>query len=70
MWYEINVAKKNSRGMYIHFFATAKRSVTLLADLHVVYKAIKAAFPEPEYKIDITQWQEIGHGIDPKSLIQ
>ena len=69
MYYEINVAKKSKEG-YRHFFATAKRSITLLFDLHKVYKVFKTVFPEPEYKIDITKWEETGHGIDPKSLIQ
>jgi uncharacterized protein (DUF736 family) len=68
MWYEINVSKKNSKGMYIHFFATAKRSVTLWVDLRIVYNAIKSAFPEPEFKVDITKWEEIGHGIDPETI--
>jgi hypothetical protein len=79
MYYEINVSKKITKddgmipsviGQYHHFFATAKRSITDLKTLHKVYKVFKKVFPEPNYKIDITKWEETGHGIDPKSLIQ
>jgi hypothetical protein len=79
MYYEINVAKKITKddgmipsviGQHHHFFATAKRSITDEKTLKKVYHVFRNVFPEPEYKIDITRWEEIGHGVDPMSLLK
>lgn len=77
MYYEINVSKRITKddgmipsviGQYHHFFATAKRSIQDWKTLKKVYKTFKTVFPEPDYKIDITKWDEVGHGIDPETL--
>ena len=59
MWYEINVARL-VRGRYYHFFATDKRSITTRTELNQVYSKIKEAFPEPEYEVSVTRYEETG----------
>ena len=71
MYYEINVAKKTKQSdpyEYRHHFATAPRSITDKDKLKEVYNELKAAFPEPEYKLSITHYKKTGEGIDPKEL--
>ena len=55
MHYTINVSKDGT-----HFFATAEHSCTSQLKLYEVYKAIKSKFPEPEYKVEVTEWRKSG----------
>lgn len=61
--YEINVSRLEKRGQaegFTHFFATAERSVVTDNDLQRILPAIRAAFPEPLYKVDVTYWKTEG----------
>lgn len=68
MYYEINVAKQNKKiganGRYDHYFATAERSITDKQTLKKVYADLKKAFPEPDFKIEVTCWQKVGKPVD------
>jgi hypothetical protein len=71
MYYEINVSKMTpsvSRPYYKHFFATAERSITTLADMQQVYAALKAAFPQPEYLLTVSRYETSGYVIDMEKL--
>lgn len=62
--YAINVSKQAPDGHYRHFFATDKRSVDSESDLQRVLPALRKAFPEPEFRIDVTQWKRVGEILD------
>lgn len=72
MYYEINVAKLNkSRAIaypYVHFFATAERSITNRDHLKKVYNEIAKAFPSPEYEITVSKYETIGENIDMNDI--
>ena len=75
MYYEINVAKRRDKAVYggseyTHFFATAPRSCTTEGITKDVVKIFKEKFPEPEYKIDVTMWQNLGTGISVEKLLE
>ena len=70
MSYEINVAKKNANGEYHHWFATAERSIDTRDKLIKVLKEFRIAFPEPEYNISITRYENIGYGMDIDKLLE
>lgn len=70
MYYEINVAKRQPNGEYHHFFATNARSCTNTTAVKEVYKKLAEVFPEPEYKIDVTKWEEHGFGVDMKKMMK
>jgi len=70
MHYEINVAKKEKDGYYNHLFATHKRSVTVMSELKRVYPLLKKAFPEPEYKIDVSRWDATGERLDMDKIMK
>jgi hypothetical protein len=66
MHYEINVAKKDDKPgwdgkpHYSHFFATSERSIFGLAELRRVLGVFLEKFPEPEYNLTVTLWEDIG----------
>lgn len=68
MYYEINIAKKNHKGNYVHFFATAERSITTTEHLKVVYNELIKAFPEPQYLLGVSENKKIGNFIDINTL--
>lgn len=68
MYYEINISKRNDKGDYIHFFATAERSITSMHHLKIVYTELAKAFPEPEYNITASYNQKIGEFINIETL--
>ncbi len=57
MYYEINVAKKVKRigipKSYLHYFATAPRSITFHSEAVSLLKEFIKLFPAPEYEISI-----------------
>ncbi|UTC29818.1 hypothetical protein BAJUN_01880 [Bajunvirus bajun] len=65
--YAINVAKDNGRKAYgggrsySHFFRAEVRDTVPAKEAAA---AIRAAFPEPEYKVDVTLWQGRGYSQD------
>lgn len=64
MYYEINVEEKveigtSRRFTYIHYFATAKRSLTK-TELIRLLKHFVTSFPSPEFHITITKYNETG----------
>lgn len=61
--YEINVAKKDSRGMWKHLFATDTRSISSPLEAERLYKLFKEKFPEPEYDISVVRWETVGHNV-------
>lgn len=67
--YEINVSERyvhddNAQSIrYRHLFATAERSVVTRMDLERVLPTIRAAFPEPHYKVEVTRWETRGEHI-------
>jgi len=68
MAYEINVSKKDSKGTYRHFFATAERSITTSSKLTTVYEELSDAFPSPEYHMSVTHWNKIGEEVNINEL--
>lgn len=64
MYYEINIAKRNKKGEYHHYFATAKRSITSIEKAKEIHGVLSKAFPEPEYNISVSYWENIGHNIN------
>jgi acid stress-induced BolA-like protein IbaG/YrbA len=59
MHYEINVSLNG-----IHFFATARKSITTEWELVERHKVIKEKFPESEgYKVTVTKWETTGRNI-------
>lgn len=59
MYFEINVARNGK-----HFFATAERSCTTRKEALEVYAELKKKFPiEEGYKLDMTQYETVGHFI-------
>lgn len=58
MYYEINVCKINKKGEYMHYFATAKRSLTFYKEVISMLEHFQTLFPEPEYKIYIFEFPE------------
>lgn len=64
MFYEINIAKRNAKGDYHHYFATAERSITSIERAKEIHAELSKAFPEPEYNITVSYWEKIGHHID------
>lgn len=69
MYYEINVAKQNAKGEYIHYFATAKRSITDKEKLKVVATDIVSKFPAPKYKITVSYSPEISTGMGVEDFL-
>lgn len=59
MYYEINVSKKRVRfgnaPQYVHYFATAERSITTTEQLKEILEHFVSIFPEPEYNISISR---------------
>lgn len=66
MYFEINVASRKTG----HVFATAPRSITTEPELAKVYPLIRAAFPEPEYIIDVTIQVTYGNSFDINSFME
>lgn len=64
MYYEINIAKRNAKGEYAHYFATAERSITTIESAKEIYTELNNAFPEPEYNITVSKIEKIGYHID------
>lgn len=69
MYYEINIAKLNNKNEYVHYFATAKRSITSKDKLIEVLKEFKTLFTSPTYNISATYYPESGEIIDVEALI-
>jgi len=63
MYYEVNVARKSPGLGYVHFFATAERSLSTEWDAQRVYREIRSKFPYPEFKVDVTRWDKIGQTV-------
>lgn len=69
--YEINVSERYVRGTmregqeyaYRHLFATASRSCVTREEFERVHRAIATRFPRPEFKVDATYYECIGHGV-------
>ncbi len=62
--YKINVAKKDSRGMWGHLFATDTRSLHTESEAKELYELFKEKFPEPDYDILVTRVETIGHPVE------
>lgn len=63
--YEINVAKKDSREMWRHLFATDTRSLHTERDAKELYELFQEKFPESEgYDISVTRLETIGHPVE------
>lgn len=63
--YKINVAKKDSRGMWRHLFATNTRSLHTEKEAKELYELFEEKSPESEgYDISVTYWETIGHSIE------
>jgi len=70
MYYEINVAKKNEKGQYVHYFATARRSITDRATLKTVVEDFVVRFPEPEFNITISYSPEVSHVMTVENFLE
>lgn len=62
--FEINVSQLTVGGVFMrqprHLFATAERSVVTHDDLERVLPHILQAFPEPDYRVEVTRWSVTG----------
>lgn len=59
MYYEINVSLHG-----VHYFATAKRSLTNETVAEAAYNHFKRLFPESEgYKVRCTQYETVGRAV-------
>ena len=66
MYYEINVAvfvPDGGKGYYDHLFATAERSLTTELKAKQLFNLLKEKFPEPQYIVEVSRWEKIGHGV-------
>lgn len=70
MYYEINVSKRSTRGHYVHYFATAERSIGSETELKTMLAQFGELFPEPEYNITAHKYEKIGYGIDINELLK
>jgi hypothetical protein len=64
MYYEINVSFRGQ-----HLFATNPRSCVTEYDAKRILKLLVARFPEDDYKISITRWENRGQGIDANEFL-
>lgn len=63
--YEINVAKKDSWGMWRHLFVTDTRSLHTESEAKELYELFKEKFPESEgYDISVTCWETVGRSVE------
>ena len=76
MYYEINVAKQrkytgslSSTYQYVHLFATAKRSLTDREATIKLLQEFTEKFPEPEYNISVSYYEESGQGWSAKDFL-
>ena len=69
MYYEINVAKKDKKGEYRHYFATAKRSITTQTQLQEMTKHFMTVFPAPEYHISVSYVPEVSYGMEAQDFL-
>jgi hypothetical protein len=69
MYYEINISKLNNKNEYIHYFATATRSITSKDKLTEMVKEFTVLFPSPKYNISALYYPESGEIIDVEALI-
>lgn len=60
MYFDLNVAEKQSSGRYTHLFAVAPRSIRSHIELAHVFPIIARAFPAPQYQISVTRYDESG----------
>jgi len=74
MYYEICVSKLRDKGQYkdqyIHYFATAKRSLTSRSEARIVLAHFVQIFPAPMYFISISKQEEIGEGFDVQDFLE
>lgn len=66
MYYEISVAERvgrNASGGYRHLFATHPRSITNEREAKKAFDKIAQAFPEPDYHVSVTKWEERGESV-------
>jgi hypothetical protein len=54
----INIAELQNGKYFYHFHIDIKPAIA--AKIQRVYKEMKAAYPAPKYKIDVTYWECIG----------
>ena len=69
MYYEINVAKKDNKGEYRHYFATDKRSITTKKQLIETTSHFMVVFPAPEYNISVSYVPEVSFGMSAEKFI-
>lgn len=69
MYYEINIAKRNDKGDYMHHFATAERSITNKSKLKVVLADLMKVFTTPEYNISVSYNEEVGVSMDANEFL-
>lgn len=62
MYYEINVSKLRKNGQYVHYFATAERSLTEKQEAIKALHDFRKRFPKPEFKITFSRWEKQGNG--------
>ena len=70
MAYEINIAKKDETGMYHHYFATAKRSISSLLRLKKMVADFTERFPAPEFNISVSYSPEVSHRMGVEEFIK
>jgi hypothetical protein len=70
MYYEINVAKKNKDGIYVHLFATAERSLTYYKQVINLLKKFMIMFPAPEHNISVHEYPEEFTTYEPKEFLK
>ena len=69
-YYTVNVARRVDNNRYEHFFATAEHSCVSERQATEVLNALRAAFAEPEFKVECTYWQCVGSTFIPAQSCQ
>ena len=70
MTFEINISKRNNDGMYIHYFATAKRSIPHREKLTLLVEDFMIKYPSPTYKVDVSYEPEIGRSMNAADYLE
>lgn len=63
---EINVAMRNpdySNSRYVHAFRVLLAGAPSVVHNRLVYEALSAKFPEPDYRVTRTYWEVVGRAV-------
>jgi len=70
MAYRINVSRAipGKAGRYLRFFSTDRESTQDLREMANVYHSLLTKYPEPEYKVIMTEWNTCGTAVPLETI--